>query len=184
MSGTGGSFAVWITGLPASGKSTLAEALVDRLAARRVRAERLESDAMRGVLVPGAGYSDEGRDAFYGALVEEAVRRVMAGAAVVVDATANRKEYRERARAAIGRFVEVYVDTPLAVCEARDPKGIYRRAREGAGRGNVPGLSAPYEPPEAPEITVHGDRERPVDAAARIVSLLRERGWLPPEGGG
>lgn len=177
-------FAIWITGLPASGKSALAEALQALLASSGARTARLESDAMRPLLAPAAGYSDEGRDAFYRALLAEGLRRLGAGEDVLFDATASRREYRALAREAIGRFVEVYVDTPLAVCEARDPKGIYRREREGAGRGNVPGLSAPYEPPEAPEITVRGDRERPDEAAARIVSLLRERGWLPPEGGG
>jgi adenylylsulfate kinase len=177
-------FAIWITGLPASGKSVLAGALLARLVSCGVRATRLESDAMRPLLAPGAGYSEAGRDAFYGALLEDGMRRLRAGENVLFDATASRKAYRDRAREAIGRFIEVYVDTPLRVCESRDPKGIYRREREGTGLGNVPGLSAPYEPPEAPEITVHGDRERPDDAAARIVSLIRERGWLPPGGDG
>jgi adenylylsulfate kinase len=177
-------FAIWITGLPASGKSALAAALKARLASCGSRAVRLESDAMRPLLAPSAGYSDEGRDAFYRALLAEGMRHLGAGEDVLFDATASRKEYRDGAREAIGRFIEVYVDTPLSVCEARDPKGIYRREREGSGRGNGPGLSAPDEPPGAPEITVHGDRERPDEAAARIVSLLRERGWLPPGGDG
>ena len=176
-------FAIWITGLPASGKSALAEALLAKLSSDGTLAARLESDAMRPLLAPDAGYSDEGRDAFYRALLAEGMRRLGSGENVLFDATASRRAYRDRARNAIGRFVEVYVDTPLAVCEARDPKGIYRREREGTGRGNVPGLSAPYEPPESPEITVYGDREPPDAAAARIVSLLRERGWLITGGG-
>jgi adenylylsulfate kinase len=171
-------FAVWITGLPASGKSTLAEALVARLAASGVRAVRLESDALRGVLAPGAGYDDAGRDAFYGALAGEAARRVRGRESVVVDATANRRAYRDWARGMIDRFAEVWVDTPLPVCEARDPKGIYRRGRAGEAGGDVPGLAAPYEPPGNAEVVVRGDAELPDEAAGRIVSWLRDRGWL------
>jgi adenylylsulfate kinase len=183
MSGAaGGPFAVWITGRPAAGKSALADALQARLAACGVRADRLESDVMRPLLAPGAGYGDEGRDAFYRALLAEGLRRLRTGVNVLFDATASRRAYRERARGSIGRFIEVHVDTPQAVCEARDPKGIYRRAREGKA-GNVPGLSAAYEAPEAAEVTVRGDREPPAAAADRIVACLRERGWLAPEGG-
>ena len=82
------------------------------------------------------------------------------------------------ARAAIPPFLEVYVRCPLAVCQARDPKGIYRRGAAGAAQ-DVPGVSAPYEPPLLPEVVVDGERDDPAVAARRIVSALEEKGYLP-----
>jgi adenylylsulfate kinase len=100
------------------------------------------------------------------------------GVPVIVDATANRRAYRDRARAAIPPFLEVHVHCPLAVCQARDPKGIYRRGTAGSSQ-DVPGVSAPYEPPSAPEAVVDGEKNDPAVAAERIVSALEEKGCLP-----
>lgn len=171
-------FAIWITGLPASGKSTLAAEVVRALASRGVEAAVLESDALRRVLTPRPVYSDEERDTFYGAMAWIGALLVRHGVPVVFDATANLREHRARARKAIARFVEVHVDTPLAVCEARDPKGIYEAARRGAAT-SVPGVQAPYEAPERPDLVVHGGRESPEAAARRVVTLLQARGYLP-----
>lgn len=179
MTAVGAAFAVWITGLPASGKSTLAGALRRALAARGVDAAVLESDELRKVFTPRPRYDEEERDAFYGALAHVGALLAAHGVPVIIDATANRRAYRDRARRAIPRFVEVYVATPLAVCVSRDPKGIYRRGRAGEAP-NVPGLQAAYEPPEAPDVTVDGTREDPREAARRIVDLLRRRGYLGP----
>ena len=99
------------------------------------------------------------------------------GVSVIFDATANRRAYRERARREIPRFLEVHVDCSLAVCEARDPKGIYRRAREGKAP-NVPGVQAAYEPPLAPDLVVRGDGEEPSEAARRIIDLLETKHYL------
>jgi len=99
------------------------------------------------------------------------------GVPVIFDATANRRIYRDRARQMIPRFVEVYVDSPLETCEARDPKGIYRRAREGK-LTSVPGIQAEYEPPEVPELVVHGDSEDAGEAASRVVAKLAELCYL------
>lgn len=170
-------FAVWITGLPASGKSTIARALTRELEARRVDAAMLESDAWRPVLTPDPTYSEEERDTFYGKLSFLAALLVSRGVPVIVDATANRRRYRDQARAAIGRFVEVFVDCSLEVCMARDPKGLYRRAR-GGHSSTMPGLQAPYEPPEHPDLVVFGDDDTPETAARHIVTLLEERGYV------
>jgi adenylylsulfate kinase len=170
-------FVVWITGLPASGKSTITRALFRELAARRVHATVLESDAWRPVLTPNPTYSDEERDAFYGLLSLIAVLLASRGVPTIVDATANRRRYRDQARAVIGRFVEVFVDCPLEVCIARDPKGLYRKAREG-GSNTMPGSQASYEPPESPDLVVHGDTDTPEAAARRILALLEERGYI------
>jgi adenylylsulfate kinase len=171
-------FAVWLTGLPASGKSTVARALASELGGRGIRAAVLESDAVRREISPQSKYDDAERDAFYATLAYLAGVLVLHGVPVIVDATANRRAYRDRARAAIPRFLEAHVACPLAVCQARDPKGIYRRGAAGTAR-NVPGVSAPYEPPLTPEVVVDGEREDPAAAAGRIVSELEKKGFLP-----
>lgn len=159
-------FAVWITGLPASGKSTVAAALASELRARGVDVEVLESDALRQIFTPHPRYDEEERDAFYGQIAHLAASLARHGVAVIIDATGNRRLYRDRARQQIPRFFEVYVDTPLEVCMSRDPKGIYRDGRQ------VPGLQAAYEPPLHPDAVIHGDREPSESAARRIVAVL------------
>lgn len=170
-------FAIWITGLPASGKSALTAAVKAALARRGVEVEVLESDVLRKILTPEPRYHEEERNVFYRLMVSHGVLHVQHRGPVIFDATANRRAYRDWAREQIGRFLEIYVDTPVSICMARDPKGIYRKAREG-GAASVPGLQAVYEPPEAADLVVHGDRETPEEAADRVVALLVERGWL------
>lgn len=170
-------FAIWLTGLPASGKSTIAEALQRELTGRGVNVAVLESDALRRILTPNPGYGDAERDTFYAGMAYIGGLLTRHGVSVIFDATANRRTYRDRARRQIPEFLEVHVDCPLAVCEARDPKGIYRRGREG-NAPNVPGIQAVYEPPLQPDLAVRGDSEKPADAARRIVALLEERGYL------
>lgn len=173
-----GSWAVWITGLPASGKSTLTAALLRALAVEGVRPAVLESDVLRRVLTPQPSYEPAERDTFYAQMVW--VGRLLAshGVPVIFDATANRRAYRQAGREAFGEaFVEVLVDSPLRVCAERDPKGIYRRAVASDG-GAVPGLGVAYERPSSPEMVVQGSRESPDDAARRVVDLLRSRGLL------
>ncbi len=170
-------FAVWITGLPASGKSTLAAALEAELSGRGVNLSVLESDALRLILTPDPRYDEREREVFYGAMAHIGQLLVRHGVSVIFDATANRRAWRDRAKRQIPRFIEVYVACPLAVCETRDPKGIYRRSRDGSAR-NVPGIDAAYEPPEAPDLVVNGDRETPADAARRVVAALLEKGYL------
>lgn len=176
-------FAVWLTGLPASGKSTVGRALAAELAGIGIRAAVLESDAVRREIAPEAKYGEAERDAFYATLAYLARVLVLHGVPVIVDATANRRAYRDRARAAIPRFLEVHVRCPLAVCQARDPKGIYRRGADGTAQ-NVPGVSAPYEPPLNPEVVVDGERDDPADAARRIVSALEKEGFVRRGPGG
>jgi len=171
-------FAVWLTGLPASGKSTVARALAAELDGKGIRAALLESDAVRREITPRPKYDDTEREAFYATLAYLARVLVLHGVHVIVDATANRRAYRDRAREAIPRFLEVHVRCPLAVCQARDPKGIYRRGAEGTAQ-DVPGVSAPYEPPLLPEVVINGERDDPAVAARRIVSALEKKGYLP-----
>jgi adenylylsulfate kinase len=170
-------FAVWITGLPASGKSTITRALVQELAARGVNVAVLESDTLRQVLTPRATYSEEERETFYRTMTYIGALLVKHGVPVVFDATANRRAHRAGARAAIERFIEVYVDCPLEVCIARDPKGIYRKAQSGQA-STVPGLQASYEAPQPADVVVSGHGEPPEAGAHTIVRVLEDKGYV------
>ena len=170
-------FAVWITGLPASGKSTIAAKLTDQLYARGVDVALLESDELRKIFTPHPRYGPEERDIFYRQMVFLGVLLTQHGVPVIFDATANRRVYRDWARQQISKFVEVYVECPLATCIARDPKGIYRQAREGEAE-TVPGLQTAYETPERPELVLHGEREAPEDAARRVITKLAELSYV------
>ncbi len=161
------SFAVWLTGLSGSGKSAIARELLRLLHERGVEVAVLESDVMRTQLTPFARYDEAERDFFYATLGEIGCLLVQRQKAVVFDATANRRAYRDAARQRIARFAEVYVETPLEVCIARDPKGLYAK-----------GIEIPYEPPAAPELALRGDRGTPQENAAAVFALLERRGWL------
>jgi adenylylsulfate kinase len=168
-------FAVWLTGLPASGKSSIARVLKDRLAEDGFNCAVLESDALRKVFTPRPLYDDEERDLFYRQMVYVGELLVKHGVPVIFDATANRQLYRDRARQQIPRFFEVFVSCPLEVCMARDPKGIYRNAMK---TGSVPGIQTDYEPPLQPELVANGENEPADSAAARVIQALSERGYL------
>jgi|SRR5579864_5473985 len=173
-------FALWVTGLPASGKSTITRAVVRELAARGVNVAVLESDALRRVLTPHPTYSEQERETFYGSMAYIGALLVTHGVPVIFDATANRRAYREAARRAIERFVEVQVDCPLDVCVARDPKGIYGHAQEGQA-STVPGVQTPYEPPEHPDAVVSGNADA-ADAVRAILQLLEGKGYISHQG--
>ena len=170
-------FAVWVTGLPASGKSTLAACLKAQLADRGIDAAVLESDVVRGILTPHPRYDDQERESFYGQMTFIGTLLTEHGVPVIFDATAHRRAYRDEARKQFQRFLEVYLDSPLQTCIARDPKGIYRQAQLGSAN-SVPGIQAAYEAPEAPDVVIHGDREPPGAAATRIIAKLAEKGYL------
>ena len=170
-------FAIWVTGLPASGKSTIVKALSSELAARGVDAAVLESDVLRTVFTPHPRYDQEERNTFYRQLVYVGTLLTKHGVPVIFDATANLRIYRDHAREQIPRFLEVYIDCPLEICISRDPKGIYRAGREGTAT-IVPGLQDTYEPPANPDVVVRGDSESPEIAAQRIVRKLIESNFI------
>jgi adenylylsulfate kinase len=174
-------FAIWITGLPASGKSTIARALAARLQGRGVDVVVLESDALRKVLTPHPTYSEDERTTFYRAMSYVGTLLVEHGIPVVFDATANRRAYRDAARTTIARFVEVFVDTPLAECMRRDPKGLYRRAQSGLAT-SVPGAQVVYERPDNPDVVVSGVTDSAERAADVIVRDLERRRFLDTHG--
>jgi adenylylsulfate kinase len=157
---------VWVTGLPSSGKSTFAARLVDRLRAAAIPALLLDGDAVRAALVPAPGYGEADRAAFYGTLGDVALALASQGLVVAVAATAHRREFRDRVRLRAPRFVEVLVDVPADTCAARDPKGLWAAAREGAAP-SLPGAGVPFERPLAPEVVASGGE----DAAAVETAL-------------
>ena len=169
-------FAVWITGLPASGKSTFTAALKRQLEQRGLEFEVLESDDLRKKLAAHPAYDQASRDAFYRQIAYIGALLTQHGISVIFDATANLRAYRDRARELIPRFVEVFIDVPLETCIARDPKGIYHGAREGSLTA-VPGIQIEYEPPLSPEFVVHGDKETPDAAASRLIAKLEALGY-------
>jgi adenylylsulfate kinase len=156
---------VWFTGLPASGKSTLAERVRARLGRPTLI---LDSDVMRGVL-EADGYAPDDRDRFYRELAEIAAMLARQGLVVLVAATAQRRAYRAVARRLAPRFVEVWVRTPASACARQDVKGLYARA--AAGQIALPGVAVPYEPPLAPDVTAGGGLD---DAAAAAIAALIE----------
>jgi len=142
-----------------------------------VRPVVLESDALRRVLTPEPSYEPEERDRFYQIVADLAALIAEQGFPVIVAATAPRRLYRDRLRGRVPHFLEILVATPLDICELRDPKGLYRRARLGQAP-HLPGATEAYEEPEKADLVVSGVTP-PEDGARLVAALLRERGLLP-----
>ncbi|MEM1348606.1 MAG: adenylyl-sulfate kinase [Myxococcota bacterium] len=174
---------VWLTGYSASGKSSIATALEELLHERALHTFGLDGDNLRRGLCADLGFSAEDR--------AENIRRAGAVASLMVDAgllviAAFISPYaagREAIRASMppGRYVECHVVCPIAVCAERDPKGLYARAKAG-DLANFTGISAPYEAPEHPELTLHTAPEEttPRGCAHQIVRYLEAQGVIPP----
>ncbi len=170
---------VWFTGLSGSGKSTVSRRVEAQLLHRNVHVYTLDGDNLRHGLNADLGFSPADRT--------ENIRRVGCVAALFADSstvclTAFISPYRSdraiaRERVADGRFVEVFVDTPLEICEQRDPKGLYKKARSGE-IGQFTGISAPYEAPEEPEIWLQTEGRSPDECAALVVAKLEALGFI------
>jgi adenylylsulfate kinase len=173
------SWAIWITGLPGSGKSALARATARELRADGDAVVVLELDEIRKVITPAPTYSDIERDVVYRALIFMAAALTGLGTPVLIDATAHRRDWRDLARRQIARFAEVQLVCPLQLCREREqqrttshaPRGIYARA--GTPGALVPGVDVPYEPARAPELTIDTGLENASAAARRVVTLAR-----------
>jgi len=167
--------AIWITGLPASGKTTLAAALVAALrgdAQPPAAVLHLDSDDLRPHVMGDGGYDDAGRARLYGLLAHLAELGAAAGVVVVISATAHQRAFRDAARARVQRFVEVYMDVDRQTCAARDPKGLWRAAAEQRIT-TLPGAGVTYEPPLAPEVSIEAALPL-ADAVARVRAALAE----------
>ena len=163
---------VWLTGVPSSGKSTLARQVAQRLPGALL----LDSDEVRAALVPEPGYDPKARDAFYTTLANLAALLAKQGHRVLVPATAHKRAYREHARRVAPRFCEVYVEVSREEAERRDAKGLYAAVREGSVRG-VPGADVEYEAPVSPDVVARGGKD--ADAVQRILEVVDTAGQQP-----
>ncbi len=171
-------FTIWFTGLSGAGKTT-----VSRLVAEQIRkdysrnVEILDGDVVRTNLSKGLGFSKEDRDTNILRIAFVASLLTRNGVATITAAISPYKEIRNKARELIGNFVEVFVDCPLEVCEQRDIKGLYAKARAGEIKGFT-GIDDPYEAPENPEVVIHTNMESVEESAKKILDKVKELGYL------
>ncbi|MGA2585219.1 MAG: adenylyl-sulfate kinase [Tepidisphaeraceae bacterium] len=170
---------VWMTGLSASGKSTIACILEQMLLHQKKSAYRLDGDNIRMGLNKNLGFSAEDRAENIRRIGEVAKLFTDAGVIAITSFISPYKKDRDAVRASMkpGEFVEVYVHVSLGEAEKRDPKGLYKKARAGQLKGFT-GIDDPYEAPEKPEILVETEKSKPEDAAANILEHLRKGGYL------
>ena len=169
----------WLTGLSGSGKSTLARGAERALFERGRFACRIDGDDVRGGLNAGLGFSMEDRRENVRRIAETARLFADTGLIVLVSVISPTAAIRGLARSILGEddFFEVYVRCPLEVCEARDPKGLYRRARAGQLPGFT-GIDSPWEAPSAPALEIRTDLEREAEAAGRLAEAIEARAGL------
>lgn len=168
---------VWFTGLSGAGKTTISQGVEKELRAIGYQLEILDGDIVRQNLTKGLGFSKEDRD--------ENIRRIgfvshlltRNGVIVLVSAIAPYREIREEVRHRIGDFVQVYVNAPLEVCEERDVKGLYKKARAGEIK-NFTGIDDPYEAPLNPDIECSTKDETEEESIAKVLQYLKDKGYI------
>lgn len=171
---------VWFTGLSGAGKTTISRAVEKKLRDQELLLEVLDGDVVRENLTKGLGFSKEDRD--------ENIRRIgfvahlltRNGVIVLVSAISPYQELRDEVRSRIGDFVEVYVNAPLEVCEQRDVKGLYKKARSGEIK-NFTGIDDPYQAPTNPDVECRTDLENLPESVEKVLTKLRELGYLSTE---
>jgi len=168
---------LWFTGLPSSGKSTLARMLERQLRKWGVRVELLDGDVVRTHLSKGLGFSKEDRETNVKRIGFVCHLLTRNGVAAIASAVSPYRETRDYNRRMIGQFVEIFVKTPLEECEKRDVKGLYKKARAGDIQGFT-GVDDPYEEPLNPEIVCETSSETPEQSAEKILKRLEALGYL------
>jgi adenylylsulfate kinase len=171
---------VWFTGLPGCGKTTIAKAVESLLSQNGIVVKILQLDEIRRVVTPNPKYTEEEREIVYSSLAYMAKLLAEAGRNVIVDATANRRRYRDLARRLVPDFAEVYILADINTCMAREarrkaefaPKDIYKKAVQE--RASVPGINVDYEEPLNPEIDVDSSRMDPQHSAEFISERILE----------
>ncbi|MEC4893036.1 MAG: adenylyl-sulfate kinase [Oscillatoria sp. PMC 1051.18] len=168
---------IWFTGLSGAGKTTISKIVAERLREQGYKIEVLDGDVVRQNLSKGLGFSKADRD--------ENIRRIgfvshlltRNGVIVIVSAISPYREIREEVRERIKDFVQVYVNAPLEVCEDRDVKGLYQRARAGEIKGFT-GIDDPYEPPLHPDVECRTDLEDISESVAKVFQKLEDLGYV------
>ncbi|HWQ20449.1 MAG TPA: adenylyl-sulfate kinase [Methanotrichaceae archaeon] len=171
---------VWFTGLPGCGKTTIAEKTEALLSENGIKSRTLQLDEIRRVITPHPRYTDEEREIVYASLAYMAKLLSESGINVIVDATANRRSYRDLARSLVPRFAEVYIKAPLDLCISREavrkarfsPKDIYKKA--ATEKAAVPGINVSYEEPLNAEIVVDSAEMAPEESAQLIARRIME----------
>jgi adenylylsulfate kinase len=176
-------FVIWFTGLSGSGKSTIAHALDAEFKRRELNFEVLDGDVVRTNLSKGLGFSKEDRDTNIRRIGWVARTLAHHGCIAICAAISPYGAIRDEVRAGCDAFVEVFVDTPLELCEQRDVKGLYKKARAGEIKGFT-GIDDPYEAPLNPEVVCRTAEETVEESAAKIVRKCEELGLLDSRGGG
>lgn len=173
------SWAVWVTGLPGSGKTSVAREMERLLSSKGIRTKVLGIDEVRKFLTPHPKYTIEEREIVYAALAYMAKLLTDEGVNVIIDATGNLRKYRDRARSIIPDFYEVYIRCPIEISMKREaarvtgdaPRDIYKKGMTGLS-ATVPGINVPYEEPLAPIVTVDTDKLSPREGAIKAVNAL------------
>lgn len=174
---------MWFTGLPGCGKTTIADRVKAKLAEKGMYAKILQLDEIRKSITPQPKYTEEERDIVYASLAYMAKLLADEGINVMIDATANRRRYRDFARHLIPNFAEVFIIAPLDICRTREqkrkakfsPKGIYKKAAEK--EATVPGVNVAYEEPLAAEIVVDTLEMNVDESAGFIAARILDRDW-------
>ncbi|WP_293446038.1 adenylyl-sulfate kinase [Persephonella sp.] len=170
---------LWFTGLSGSGKSTIAHAVEEKLYQMGIHTYVLDGDNVRTGLNKDLGFSPEDRKENIRRIGEVSKLFVDAGIIVLSAFISPYKKDREFVRNIVddGEFIEIYVKCPIEVCESRDVKGLYKKAREGLIK-NFTGIDDPYEEPENPEIVIETDKETVEESVEKIINYLKEKGYI------
>jgi adenylylsulfate kinase len=172
-------FCLWFTGLSGAGKTTITGILIDELRRRGSKLEVLDGDIVRENLSKGLGFSKEDRDTNIRRIAFVADLLSRNDVPVITAAISPYREIRDEARELMdGRFIEAYVKASVEVCEERDVKGLYKKARAGEIK-EFTGISDPYEPPEDPELVLETEQQTPAESAQQILDYLEQRGLIP-----
>jgi adenylylsulfate kinase len=169
---------LWFTGLSGSGKTTISRAVADEIKLRDRNVELLDGDVVRTHLSKGLGFSKEDRDTNIRRIGFVANLLSRNGVVAITAAISPYREIRDEVRAMTANFLEVYVSAPLDVCESRDIKGLYAKARAGEIKGFT-GIDDPYEAPLNPEIICCTDKETITESAHKVIMELEQRGYIP-----
>jgi len=169
---------VWFTGLPCSGKTTVADLVAEELKKRNLHVERLDGDIVRQSLTRDLGFSKEDRDKNIERVTFVSKLLSRNGVAVLVSFVSPYRKARDHAREECTNFVEVFVDTPVEECEKRDVKGMYAKARAGQIK-DFTGVDDPYEPPANPELVLETVETTEEQCCRQVIEKMEQLGLIP-----